>query len=105
MNKEIIEVLKEINKQDYNIKYNNMLEYLSSKGIDIIPSGGGKISNCYCAQHYKVISNILLNKRDIEELHFFGLLGYGQEFWQSNHELLDNGKYSIIAVSRCDSSD
>ena len=105
MNKEIIEALKEINKQDFAIKFDNMLQYLSSKGIDITNSGGGKISNCYCSQHYKVISNILLSKRDIEELHFFGLLGYGQEFWQGNPELLDNGKYSITAVSRCDSSD
>ena len=105
MNKEIIEALKEINKQDWKIKFDNMLQYLSSKGIYIIPSDDGKISNSYCSKHYNVISNTLLSKRDIEDLHIFGLLGYGQEFWQSNHELLDNGKYSITAVSRCDSSD
>ena len=105
MNKEIIESLKEINKQDFAIKFDNMQQYLSGQGINIIPSGGGKISNCYNCQRYKVISNTLLSKRDIEELHFFGLLGYGQEFWQSNPETIEDGKYSITTVSRADSSD
>ena len=82
----------------------HLMDFLYSQGIEISGKGGEKISNCYNLQSYEIISNEVLDKDIVQYLFDIGLIGCGQEFWQSKSSII-NGKNCITTVSRVDSSD